>query len=123
MVTRLTTLVFVAVVVTVLVSVASFAGQDAAARPTLEVTGGALCYHGNALDATGNRNVLTGDSGGVPTVHSSLRQQTGDVSSLLWKLGTVGILGPLEAHHAQHRLTLGPGGPAQRPGRGGRGGH
>lgn len=115
-VTRLTAVVLVAVVVAVQVSVAAFAGQDAAARATLEVTRGALCYHGNALEATGKSNVLTRVSGGVPTVHSSLGQQTGGVASLLWKLGTVRILGPLKAHHAQHRLAPGPGGPAQRPG-------
>lgn len=45
---RLTTVVLVAVVVTVQVSVAPFARQDAAARPTLKVAWGALCCHGNA---------------------------------------------------------------------------
>lgn len=117
---RLTAVVLVAVVVTVQVSVAAFPRQDAASRATLEVAGGALCYHGNALEATGSGNVSAGDGGSVLTVHSRLRQETGDVPPLLWELGAVGVLGPLKAHHAQNRLTLGLGGPAQRPGGRGR---
>lgn len=78
---RTATVVLVAVVVTVQVSVTAFGCQDAATRPTLEVAGGAL-------------------------VHSGFRQQAAAVSSFLWKLTTVRVLGPLQSHNAEHRLTL-----------------
>lgn len=49
----LTTVVLVAVVVTVQVFVTAFGRQDAATRPALEVAGGALC--GNATKTTTTR--------------------------------------------------------------------
>lgn len=42
----------------------------------------------------------------VSTVYTSLREQAGGVSSILWKLATVRILGPLQSHNAEHQLTL-----------------
>lgn len=74
MLTGLTAVVLVAVVVTVQVSVAALAGQDAAARPTLEVTGGALCYHGNT---TRNQNDLRGNGGSIAVPTKSVPSTPG----------------------------------------------
>lgn len=105
---RLTTVVLVAVVVAVQVSVTAFGPQDAAARLTLEVAGRALCYHGNKTTSSLSESWTTSiinireDS----TVHAILRQQAAGVPSLLWKLAAVRVLGPLETHDPQNRLTF-----------------
>lgn len=53
----LTTVVLVAVVVTVQVSVTSLGCQDAATWPTLEVAGGALCCQGNTPTNNNKENI------------------------------------------------------------------